>query len=176
MKNKSSLSNKELAAKFNEMADKFEKIYNANKTRLKFSATKVCQTVCGTVACHGGFAYLALHEEERTFKDFGTIDVQYLFKDTQTVGFTDGANDLAKFFGFKSHVHLEGWADNHPELWGNKQGDEMFSAHGYVAFGFTFKTQEQCDLLAVANHYRKVAKNLTKWHPWLKFKYWLARP
>ena len=42
---------------------------------------------------------------------------------------------LARDLGFMNAPALKGWAERHPEIWGNRHGERMFAGDGAVAFG-----------------------------------------
>ena len=42
---------------------------------------------------------------------------------------------LARDVGFMNAPALKGWAERHPQIWGNRHGDRMFAGNGAVAFG-----------------------------------------
>ena len=67
---------------------------------------------CG---CHAGF-YQA---SEGSFKNYS--DFYY------------GGDDLARKLGFFNRFNLQEWARTHPEIWGNTQGQFLFSSS--VSFG-----------------------------------------
>ena len=47
----------------------------------------------------------------------------------------EGAHMLARDLGFMNAPALKGWAERHPEIWGNRRGERMFAGDGAVAFG-----------------------------------------
>ena len=47
----------------------------------------------------------------------------------------EGAHMLARDLGFMNSPSLRGWAERHPELWGNRHGERMFAGDGAAAFG-----------------------------------------
>ena len=59
----STYNNIDLASRFNELADKFETLFNRTKTILDFGECWVEEHPCGTVACHGGFGLCILQEQ-----------------------------------------------------------------------------------------------------------------
>jgi len=68
---------------------------------------------CGTPGCHGGWLALAMK--------------------TSTADWELGAEQFAKFIGFKSRQQLKDWAGMNPNDWGNKHGASMF--YSGQAFG-----------------------------------------
>ena len=101
----SKFDNQTLAVKFNELADKFEKFYNENKTILNFSCTDVENHPCGTIACHGGFGLCILGNEKELRQNF-----------------VYGADLIAKYLGFEGTTQLETWAEENYYIWGNGYG------------------------------------------------------
>ena len=47
----------------------------------------------------------------------------------------EGAHMLARDLGFMNASALKGWAERHPEIWGNRRGERMFAGDGAAAFG-----------------------------------------
>ena len=47
----------------------------------------------------------------------------------------EGAHMLARDLGFMNAPACRGWAERHPEIWGNRHGERMFAGNGAVAFG-----------------------------------------
>ena len=129
----SKYDNKELARRFREMGDKFialDKDVDMHNARYPS---------CGSPACHGGWAGVLLDCNRK-------IDNYY---------YEDGADSLAIFFGFEDHYDLEVWAGEKQEIWGNKDGEYMFSSED--AFGckeYDITTKD------IGNHYHGVADRL----------------
>lgn len=65
--------------------------------------------ICGTTHCHGGWYAVAskLHEKKE-------------------VCFLHGAAQMAKDLGFDNLFELQDWAKKNHEIWGNKNGGDMF--------------------------------------------------
>lgn len=126
----------QLADQFLKMAEKFMPYAADEKNELDMSECNVVEHACGTTACHGGYAILALNIKSRFYDS--------------------GANALARYLGFPSREKLEVWARNNPQIWGNDYGDEMFSS-GY-AFGID--CYEMAFLKHIVSHYLSVAKRL----------------
>lgn len=126
--------------KLRTMAEKFEALAENEANRVEFSADTALKNGCGSVACHAGWAGIAL----------GALSPYYKI----------GAKALARFLNpwwvFASDFSC--WAFENPELWGNDKGAAMFNAVGYIAFGFD--KQGQCNLLDIANYYREVAARI----------------
>ncbi|MDE0147906.1 MAG: hypothetical protein OXM58_06005 [Rhodospirillaceae bacterium] len=100
---------------------------------------------CRTVACHGGWYALGRlighpavrwRHEETFYKDPGET-MMALRPDGQLTHlmYYEGAHLLARDLGFMNAPALKGWAERHPELWGNRHGARMFAGDGAVAFG-----------------------------------------
>lgn len=115
------LNNIDLAARFIFVAERFLHIYKTQRTALRFPAIRVeTNPICGTVACHGGFALIALRPS---------------LVGATGVGFVHGATALAECLGFETAGELGRWAQDNPDVWGGPNGLNMFSACGYQAFG-----------------------------------------
>ncbi|CAC9640019.1 hypothetical protein [uncultured Gammaproteobacteria bacterium] len=80
----------------------------------------------------------------------GKRDNQYMFHVWNTA--------LAIFLGFKWEQELEIWAQDNPELWGNKHGRDMFC--GWRAF--TDDGDKQLTHRDIINHWKQVLKNIEK--------------
>ena len=100
---------------------------------------------CRTTACHGGWYALGRlidhpavrwRHDEKFYSDPGET-MMALRPDGQLthVMYHEGAHMLARDLGFMNAPALKGWADRHPELWGNRHGERMFAGNGAVAFG-----------------------------------------
>lgn len=95
---------------------------------------------CGTPGCHAGWAYIAL--------------AGFPPQDGQT-NYLDGAELLAEHLGFYDYDELEEWAEDNPDLWGNENGDCMFShseAFGEVCSEFPAQV--------LVDHWRAVGERL----------------
>ena len=91
----------------------------ATDIRLNMKADSV-QSIpnCGTIACHGG-AYLCGQ------RGYVPADDSPLIEDG-IWGWESGALAIARALGFDCQYALEAWAEDHPEIWGNKWGGYMF--------------------------------------------------
>ena len=100
---------------------------------------------CRTVACHGGWYALCRlighpdirwRHDETFYSDPGET-MMALRPDGQLahVMYHEGAHMLARDLGFMNAPALKGWAERHPEIWGNRHGERMFAGDGAVAFG-----------------------------------------
>ena len=84
---------------------------------------------CGTIACHAGWYLLAkLHEAD----DVGWAEdedhpLSLTNKAGSYRGFSEGLRLLMQDLGYGEHGDLKDWAERNPELWGNRNGDGMFS-------------------------------------------------
>lgn len=97
--------------------------------------------ICGTPACHAGW--------------FGVFWGKMGKNDEYYADFSDYARILAEILGFSRKSHLEQWAHENPEVWGNNYGSDMFYASS--AFGLGFKNVTLKD---ISNHWYGVAKRL----------------
>ena len=100
---------------------------------------------CRTAACHGGWYALGRlvdhpavrwRHDETFYSDPGET-MMALRPDGQLahVMYYEGAHMLARDLGFMNAPALKGWAERHPEIWGNRHGERMFAGDGAVAFG-----------------------------------------
>ena len=72
---------------------------------------------CGTVHCVGGWYVVAnLHRKE----------IKDRFK-KGFVGYSDGANLMARDLGFANRDCLQTWANDNPKIWGNTAGKGLFA-------------------------------------------------
>ncbi len=131
--------------KFEWIGKEFIKLGEQNKNSVAFYLGFVQVNECGTLACHGGWACVIF--------DLKTPDLQYK-------RYECGAEELAKFLGFKSMTHYMEWAEANPEIWGNYFGFEMFQEEGYKSFGFDDEDSHLCKLEDIGKHYIYVAKRL----------------
>lgn len=98
---------------FQTVIDNFKKALEPGK-RPRINMADGLVHSCGSPMCHGGW-YAAVNGYDETYT------------------FQVGANLMATHLGFDSKWHLEWWAEHHPEIWGNKYGEEMF----YACIAFT---------------------------------------
>ena len=102
--------------------------------------------------CNGEWAELEYGEAEWHFRPEG-----------EAYRWEEGADEMSHDLGFlysknyeyADYTHLERWARDNPELWGNKYGGEMFSESR--AYGVDSVT-----LSDVLNHLRSVADRLAQ--------------
>ena len=105
------------------------------------------EPTCGTVACVGG--WLAHHYQTKVW-GMDTSYSRHLYR-----YYLDGVGAFTQELGFTDVDGLRRWANDHPELWGNTRGYDMFySPQAYGALG------DSLTLLTVASHWSKVAYNL----------------
>lgn len=90
---------------------------------------------CGSPMCHGGWYAFICGLTRKGYNDF-----------------SDGANLMAEHLGFEDSDELKGWADEHPELWGNKYGEDMFCDGS--AFGGNDDTINRLD--QIVDHWKEV--------------------
>lgn len=119
------------------MAGKFEVFAENEANRVEFSAANALKNGCGTVACHAGWAGIALGVRSSAYQ----------------IGAKTLSRVLNPWWVGASDFPL--WAFENPKLWGNTNGGAMFHAIGHFAFGFD--KPGQCTLADIANHYREVA-------------------
>lgn len=92
---------------------------------------------CGTPMCHAGY-----------YAIMNSMD-----------DYEDGANKMAKDLGFKNSRDLLTWALDNPEIWGNKNGNGMFSAP--ISFGIDTPTAIG-DLQVIIDHWKGVQSRLAE--------------
>lgn len=101
---------------------------------------------CRTVACHGGWYALGRLMDHpavrwRRDADFPPDNVGETLMAMRPKGsvtpvmYYEGSHALARDLGFMNAPALRGWAERHPELWGNAHGVRMFAGDGAAAFG-----------------------------------------
>ena len=100
---------------------------------------------CRTTACHGGWyalGHLIDHPDIRwrhdeTFCSDPGETMMALRPDGSVTHlmYHEGAHLLACDLRFMNAPALKGWAERHPEIWGNRLGERMFARDGAAAFG-----------------------------------------
>ena len=98
--------------------------------------------LCYTSACHAGwFQYFSLKD-----------DVKY------DITYDHGSDQMADHLGFNFRWELSEWADKNPKIWGNENGDGMFSSpSAFLEYGTPYSS---LNLKIIAAHWQKVAKRL----------------
>lgn len=147
---KSEYDNVELAARFIFMAGRFLNLFKMYENPpVEFSEARVCarDDLCGTAACHAGWALVALKPDAKVRAYKGLY------------GFSQGANELGRYFGFYSRHSFALWAHENPDLWGSRSGYYMFGVTGYAAFGRTDQDPPMT-LADIAAWYLGVAERL----------------
>lgn len=122
----------------------FNKIFGKDtikEKRLDMGEGKVNQNhPCGTVHCHGGWYAVAACSLR------------------QKLTYLDGATKMAKDLGFSSvfsKEDLETWASTNTEIWGNRNGSNMFG--GKMAFHHqTKRPQGALNLQHIVDHWTEV--------------------
>ena len=127
---------------YNNMADKMDKaadILNSTIKRypnqfLAMLSTTISQPrsaddeTCKTTACIGGFYYLGQCTEP-VFTKHPIDHLPILYNDNgKQVCYSQGAEMLAKDTGFTNEMHIRIWAKNNAAIWGNNNGDSLFSS------------------------------------------------
>ena len=126
---------------------------------------------CGTVACHAGWYALAKVEDETSLwvKRADTTIPVLRYADGKPLEFYRGIKLMANDLGFRTSTDMRGWADCHPELWGNNHGDRMFGsaqAFGKVA-GSVFSVKDIAEhWLAVADRIEALTKPKVETGSW----------
>jgi hypothetical protein len=111
---------------------------------LNFTEHTTEEAMCGSPACHAGWFGVFFNDEHSTFSSYSE-------KMTELVGLP---HPNAYLCGFSSGLGV--WANNNPKLWGNKNGDEMFST--VMAFGK--KDGDVITMQDIATHWYGVAERL----------------
>ena len=106
-----------------------------------------CET-CETVACHGGWCYLAF-DENSYWANNGTLK-----RNGHPISFKDGANGLAHLLGFNDMHELKAWAAENREQWGTPYGAEMFKSHR------AFNGPQPATIHTIIAHWREVAHRI----------------
>jgi len=128
-----------------------------DKAKVDMDSGFVCETVdehiCGTPACHGGWAAA-----------FGLVGCSVKRLNDGSIDYNDGADGISEFLGFPpprkaiDECLLIDWARLNPDIWGNDYGDCIFSKN--IAFDKCFF--KEITLKDIADHWLKVAKRLYK--------------
>lgn len=147
---KSKYDNVELAARFLFMAERFLnlfKMYENPQVDFCEIAVRAQDNLCGTTACHAGWALVALKPDAkvRAAKELYT--------------YSHGKEELGRYLGFSNGFAFAHWADENPRLWGSRSGYYMFGMTGYRAFGRTDQDPPMT-LADIAEWYMGVAERL----------------
>lgn len=105
---------------------------------------------CGTVHCHGGWFAIALGLPKYHGHDGKGRWV--------SVNYATGGNMMARILGLKDKDQLTDWAHENPKIWGNKNGNIMFSAER--AFGSETNPGGANDLQDIVDHWQDVYNRL----------------
>jgi len=131
--------------KVREVGNVFLGIFNTIKDcPIDMMATRVESNelnVCGTPHCHAGWYVAGSRVDYDGDQDY-----------------EGGSLKIATDLGFEDEHKLMNWADKNPEIWGNKDGGEMFSGSG--AFGPEFEDDEKLTLEIIGNYWIDVANAL----------------
>lgn len=105
--------------------------------------------ICGTVNCVAGWYVVAKGTEDpETMRHIRGNHVDYEY----------GAMLMAEDLGFRNEDELRAWAEDNPEIWGNKHGGSMFSR--YDAYTGIFDIRVTCEYSDIITHWAKVADRL----------------
>ena len=162
-----------------EMCDRMEKAGKEHVVKISMLAPRITQisknqTPCGTICCHGGLAVLALcdlpmhfgHREYNNHNGELEISKRKTLNDNTNIsyGYTTGAWLMARFVWGREEddegkplngSDLQAWANEHPKIWGNRQGYGMFVRAD--AFGCTTR---DIRVRAIIKHWRAVADRI----------------
>lgn len=150
--NPQNMTNEELAEKFQTVADDFFNFIKNNKLEdviidmdEGFDLRGTRESLCGTPACHGGWAAI-MYQDELDLKRFYDSSEFYLL----------GADTLSFKLGFESISSYKIWAVRNPNYWGCSYGAEMFSRQ--PAFGKSH--DDELTLTDIAVWYQNIANRL----------------
>ena len=130
---------------------------------LNMSDDLITRGGCGTAACHGGWYAMKIEDVGWKLGSGASILVHGDGADTadwHSVKFWHGADLMAKDLGFENMEFLKIWAEENPDIWGNKYGAMMFHSGGRKAFGVNpgIKTT----LEHIGRHWMAVADRLAE--------------
>jgi hypothetical protein len=95
---------------------------------------------CKTPMCHGSW-YAAISFPHQLWR----------------ISFSDGADLMAKHLGFnRGKNELTNWANANPEIWGNENGEFMFSEIN----AFNPLPNKKSNLRRIIRHWEQVKENL----------------
>ena len=97
---------------------------------------------CGTTHCHAGWYALA---------DKWDLKSPYL---KRYYSYSDGGNAMARDLGLLGVGHLIKWAEDNPEIWGNKYAYNMF------VFADAFNYKGKLTLQKIVDHWGEVGMRL----------------
>jgi len=106
-------------------------------------------SLCGTAACHAGWFQVSKG------RSWGFLN---------NIGYEEGSRDIARFLGFYGkhpEGKLESWAEDNPDLWGNKDGDGMFcSSDAFYSTPPTLTKPHNMSIKHIGLHWLKVADRI----------------
>ena len=111
---------------------------------------------CETVACMAGFYYLGKTTNPVFIKD-KVQNTSYLSGDfSHYAGYEEGMTMFARDLGFNDKTELYTWAEEHPAIWGNRYGGNLFS----VQNAYNVPANEYLTMEIVVAHLHNVAERL----------------
>ena len=160
---KSKLSPAEFADKLEIVANALEQAATETEAVLDFPSADVTVEegpTCKTIACHGGWL--------STLPCFAGLEVEVFMPDDYSIG----AAYISKFLGLYEAGEdgrfwddddlFRMWAHQNPTLWGNEDGETMFSSGGALAFRTLAGevVTNNVTLETIVNRYRGVANRV----------------
>lgn len=106
------------------IADTFQFLATARMGHVDIEEFRVpaVEHICGSSACHGGwFQVAAAPVRNPQARGFGALEYQAI------TSYSDGAELMARELGMGNMRILEEWAHHNPNIWGNKNGGDMFT-------------------------------------------------
>lgn len=94
---------------------------------------------CNSPHCVGGWYAIANQKK--------------LYTGASCIGYSEGADLLAKDLGFSDDELLENWLKDNPQLWGNDRGDDLFvTSKAYNG--------EPTDLAGIIDHFKEFKRRV----------------
>jgi len=110
--------------KCRELGMLFLGLVESEPPKCRVNMSKGVYKSCGTSACHAGWfgvTQIKGAPKESRYRDGGLQTVDESF------GYAGAASKMARFLGKSDKLSLKNWAKNNPDLWGNDNGEQMFS-------------------------------------------------
>ena len=147
---------REVAARFHRAA-KSEGFVEMEERTARIVST---HDACGMVACAAGHYRLQRTAETLETEAANGQRAVKQERASDTGDWECGVRMIAIDLGMRNRANLVGWADAHPQLWGNNSGWEMFyDERAYERSGPTLTLED------IARHWDQVAKHIERFHP-----------
>ncbi len=127
---------------------------------------------CGTPGCHAGLISIVAKElpemqdlyKSHFYSIHGVLNEsnypysiwEDVYEYESNYRYSIWADTLAEFLDIKNRRYLNEWADNNPELWGNKFGIGMFCRWS----AFTNESGKKLTHRDIINHWKQVLANI----------------